>query len=541
MSAAARGQRAARVVVAGTAAALVAVAVVRWIFDVDTVSDAPLPEEPQLSLSAPQVSADADETVVDISGFAPGSTVAALVCGRNAHLAQPDWAIITSRCDTGTMTFGATDAQGSVTLTMSTPRLLRIGSEVVDCALEPCVVRVVSTADPDQDETIELSFEDTSGADMAPVDPPLLAVDPVDVGHATIVKVSGSGLGDLADARIVQCALVGPASWSLCDTPTVWTDVEVNADGTLSAEAEISRYIGTSRGWHDCADLPTGACVLLLSGRPAPGTARRLPTAVPLAFDPDEPPPPITADVLPDSGLVDGTPVTVTFDLAHVRSTQTEPRLAICSAARDACAGLASHMFSSGVAVWITADVPRRFSARDAAGTLTVVDCLDESCVLRLIIPSAQERQADFAIAFDPDAPLQPQADDRAAPQGPPELTVRPGRALRDGETAQLHVRNVPDGELSVELCHAEAASCVELAETLAGQGEAVMEVKTRRLVAHEGRVLDCAPRHCRLRILSDTGIVAEAEIGFDADEPLAPEPAAGSAVAEAEGQKIRP
>jgi len=511
---------------AGVAAALVAVAMIRWIFDVDTTPEASSPDEPRLSLATPEVHADAAETVVEVSGFAPESAVAALLCGRNAHLAQPDWALITSRCDTGTMTFAATDQRGGVTLTVSTPRLIRVGGEVVDCADEPCVVRVVSTADPDQDETIELSFEDASAQAVAPADPPLLAVEPVEVGHETAVKVTGTGLGVLADARIVQCALVGPASWSQCDTPTVWADVDVNADGTLSAETEISRYIGTSRGWHDCADLPKGACVLLLAGTgPSGGGLARLPTAVPLAFDPDEPPPPIEAEVLPDSDLGDGAPVTVKLDLVHVRSPQTEPRLAVCSSEREACTGLVSHLFSSGVSVWITADVPRRFSARSEQGDLTVVDCLDERCVLRLIIPGDVDRQADFAIGFDPDAPLRTQSDDQAAPAGPAQLTVRPGRLLGDGETVQLHVRNAPGGELRVKLCHAEELLCAELAEVLAERGEAVAEMALPRLIAGAGNTLDCAPRRCSLRVVSEAGLVAESEIGFDPEEPLAPAP----------------
>ncbi len=517
------------IAVAGLAAALVVVGAVRWVFDAGTDADDPADgraDGPRLSV---QTLAPADglaEAVVTVGGFTPESRVAVLLCGRSAHLAQRDTAPLTARCDTGTMSFARTDAGGALELALSIPRRLRIGTDVLDCAEpEQCLIRVVSIDSPEEDETIELSFEAGPSAASPPTAaPPLLAVEPAEVGHGATVTVTGSGLGALDYPRIVQCVLADPASWAHCDTPTIWTDVTIDADGTLSAEVTVSRYIGTSRGWHDCAQLDTGACVLLLADRPtagergetAPEAPERMPTAVPLSFDRDEPPPPVDANVIPSSGIADGTAVTVELDIVHIRWAHGNPRLAICAAARSACAELDPFVYTSGVTVWLSVAVPRRFTAF-VSGSSETVDCVDEPCVIRLVIPAADDRRADFGIAFDPAAALRPAPDDSdAALARTANAVLRPGRDLRNAETVQLHVRDAPSGELTVELCHADALGCVTLAEAQATSGEAVVEFAVPRVIAPEGRALDCAPRRCRLQVVGDDGPVAVLPVGFE-------------------------
>lgn len=332
------------------------------------------------------------------------------------------------------------DAGGAFEIDVIVQRRIQVpGDAPVDCAAESCAV--VATGGGDGDRAVApVTFD----ASVPLPDPPDLAVEPHDdLADGQIVDVEASGLRPSSHVALRQCTNHAERGL-ICDRRapmTSPTDVNgslhttIRVHRTLAAEwPETSAMSGgeaspaAAEGWPvyvDCAAAP-GVCFAKVYEFEEP-----LQTAeVPLAFDPEAPPVPTpTVEVDPTVDLVDRQPVNVVGDgflpgdLVEVKE---------CAASADPlyppnpCMTLRMATAGEGGVFDLPAQVRRRIATGGDA-----VDCLDHpgGCVLRVGSLDGSFPWTDFAITFDPDAPL----------AGAPVVHVDPAAGLVDGQTVGVH------------------------------------------------------------------------------------------------------
>ena len=162
---------------------------------------------------------------------------------------------------------------------------------LVDCAVEPCEVRLLgSEAAP-----APLPVDPT-----ATITPPTISLDPGGpFADNEVIEVTGAGFSQYSEYQIVQCAgfECGPMIGAL------YTDENGDAG---PARIPLARFVAGV----DCA-ATTGSCRLWVG---PPQHVDEL-TTTPLEFDPDAPPlPRPTATVAPSTGLVHDQSVTVSVN-----------------------------------------------------------------------------------------------------------------------------------------------------------------------------------------------------------------------------------
>lgn len=171
-----------------------------------------------------------------------------------------------------------------------------------------------------------------------------------------------------------------------------------------------------------------------------------------------------------------------------------------------------------------TFDTTYQVDARFLTDDGDVVDCrVAPGCVVRVTTAHAE---VDVPIAFDPSAPLAP----------PPVLTVTPSTDLVDGTRVHVELTGFrPHAYIYPFLCPSSARSnrCAfgdELLEPVAASGDGTMsEDLILRAINTSGRggTFDCRVEDCHLLVTEDQSLNnnVAAQMAFDPDAPLAPEP----------------
>ena len=303
-------------------------------------------------------------------------------------------------------------AVGLVGLAAGVPLGLPGGAQASTARLTGQGTRVVSSSPPSVANT-------ASQLAAATGRPSAAAVPNTNLATGQIITVSGSGFSPNATIAVIECdsSPTGPAD---CDLST---DLYVQATtaGTFITYYTAQRIITvSSRGRIDCAQ-PL-ACVLGV------GNLANMPqgTLVPIAFDPNAPPPaPPSASAVPSSGLVSGQIITVSGSGFNPSATIAVLECVSSATGLDDC-DPSTDVFLQPTAAgtFITLFTAQRIITVSSGGR---IDCAQpQACVLGVgnpyIYNSPQE--AFVPIAFDPNGPL---------PQ-PPSASAVPNSALAPGQ-----------------------------------------------------------------------------------------------------------
>ena len=424
-----------------------------------------------------------DGQVVRVSGegFLPNASVGWSQCWQAGldELGQ-------AACDPRSHGGGSADADGLLAGETTAWRILVVGGREIDCATDTCIFAAGSLDDLAHSGTVVADFDPA----VPPAPRPVLAATPTEgLRHDDVVTVTIDGLAP--EGYIAQCLTPGElelaGQW--CAPGTV--------EQTDRGQLVVSRVIWRDDGRIDCADVP-GTCEIVArtDGRP--------PAAVPLAFDPSVPPPPMPELIVePSVDLVDGQQVTVAVD------EQSPPSVGHCVAGSDRDC------------IWLPVEdgrvaVPRRFSVVrvdvDGPGVATAVDCLDPpGCELVSFGPGAAT--ARTAVSFDPDAPLRPD----------PTLAVTPLDGLTDGAVVTVTGEGFVGSTVFVVQCagtpiddptgsgdHCGLADGYPSATPIGGHFE--IDVAVRRHLDTANGPVDCAVTPCVIGVGSSPDDGASSE-----------------------------
>ena len=333
------------------------------------------------------------------------------------------------------------------------------------------------------------------------------------------VKLKGVGFTPLATIGFAQCQ-AGATTTAGCDLSTSGYQA---ADGTGAFTVPtffVRRKIVTSTGTVNCVSGP-GACQI-----GAANVANLSEGAIsPISFDPTAVPPPPTLTVTPNSGLLDGQPVTVAgqhftpgafIGFAPCRSGATGP--SDCDTTHP---GFTSADGSGAFSVAF-----RFHRVIDVAGT--TIDCsVSSACLVGAANQSDQTEAAAAPITFNPVG---------AAP--PPAMLATPNVALADHQVISASGTGFdPNDHLELLECLASSAPLSGCNSTTFAVGStdgagtlAATPFTVRRLVADPNGVpIDCAaaPGTCVLvgRSFTDPQATGQTPLTFDASLPLPPSP----------------
>lgn len=322
-------------------------------------------------------------------------------------------------CDVGTLRTQAVGPDGTVELDYRLFRAIEVDGELVDCATAPCVVSAAPLSQPEVAGAVAIEFDPTG----EPAAPPRLTVSPAeDHFDGQLLTISGEGFDTSTEFAVYQCLMPAVGGTPDCDhAATGYLTAYSNDVGTITATLRATRYISTAEGFADCTEVP-GGCVVLaeVSGGPDQLATMRTSPSARIVFDPDL----ATSDggpvVVPTTGLVDGSVVSVVGTAGDARAWSAKPPQ-LCTEA-DQCTDLAFTEVDQTVR--LTAGeirVPRRLYADGVT-----VDCRDTPCELRFVSGGAP---AVVALSFDPSAPPLPAPAATVDDPGP----YAAGQAIRVG------------------------------------------------------------------------------------------------------------
>lgn len=239
---------------------------------------------------------------------------------------------------------------------------------------------------------------------------------------------------------------------------------------------------------------------------------------------------PPTATVTPDEGLTDGQPVTVTGTAAVDAGVEVRQCTAQPTGQRDC-----------------DTDTARFTTARDGRFELTLtvyavivtaagrVDCREEGRCAAVVVAQDESSGAAWGdaavvpLAFDPGAPLEP----------PPTVTVTPARNLVDGQRVHVQGRGflldpVFGSDVQIFECAPERTldrcQVLETFVSLDDEGGFAVDVPIAARIHTPGGAHDCrtSAGPCQIvatRWFVDSPRAGHADLHFDADAPLAPDP----------------
>jgi acetyl esterase/lipase len=356
---------------------------------------------------------------------------------------------------------------------------------------------------------------------------PVLTIDPAgDLVDGQRVTVSGSDFPSGEVVILAQCP--SGTTEVFAGEPCRYGGGEVDGDGNLEARIAVRAILGAGTEVEvDCR--PPGACeVLAAIFDPQAGTDQVVArTALP--FDPDGPvAPPPTIEVAPNEALVDGQTVDVSGEGVVDRS------LAIvqCRAAPAGWSDCDDETTGYVEAPEGTFSQPYEVFAILGTGTGDQVDCRQaDACVL-----AAVGEDGDWAagvttvpLAFAPDGPLLPA----------PTLTLTPAEGLVDGQQVEVVGRGFTRGSAmwNMQIHQCAPSPAPERCRTSFDRFIPVDEdggftftlPVTARVETADG-LHDCrtGPERCSL-VATTSGVTspraASAELVFDPDGPLLPEP----------------
>ena len=414
-------------------------------------------------------------------------------------------------CDLNTARIATPDASGAITVDFTVHRTIQGDGQRVDCATAPdtCDL-VVATFSTTVLARHALAFDPT-----APLAQPQIAITPSTgllAGQSVTVAGAGFAPGDTVLVR--ECAAGGPR----CSGSTAF--VTPDTGGTFSTPLTVSLRVidGSGTATHclavDCIVRATGVSDL------------EYVADAPIAFDPNQPLPPLPAvTVTPSTGLLHNQSVTVGgtgFDAGSFVQINE------CSSTTDPFCGefLTSTQTDATGAFTITAAVTRLVSTFGPGGT-SVVDCALAACTVNAVGFSNDE---SFELAAN--APIS--FDGSVAPPALPVVTVTPSTNLPYRAQVAVHGTGFVPGEFVF------ADFCAETTQSggcgfSSGQGVAdasgavdfALNVK-RRVYTGDVNPVDCIDvgTACSVSVQGQRQYErAQVPVTFDPNSPIPPPP----------------
>jgi acetyl esterase/lipase len=352
---------------------------------------------------------------------------------------------------------------------------------------------------------------------------PVLTIDPAsDLVDGQRVTFGGSGFPDGEFLLVAQCS---SDVTTVFDGSCGYGGGTVDVDGNLSGQVVVRAIMG-SDPTVDCRS--PGACVLIAAVYDGAAEDYIELARAALPFDPDGPlAPPPTLSVTPSEGLVDGQTVEVsgsgalTDGLDIIQCTAEPAAWDDCDFDTTTFADVTDGSFSESHPVFAVI-------ATQSSGQ---VDCRTAGRCALVAVGDAS-RWADTAVVplgFAPDGPLLP----------PPTLTVTPADGLVDGQAVQIigtgfRSRFLGDAvqihqcapDPAPERCRTSFDRYVPLDEQ---GGFTVTMPVTARMPTSEG-LHDCRAGADRCSLVAttsgiDSARAGRAELSFDPDAPLLPDP----------------
>ena len=391
-------------------------------------------------------------------------------------------------------------------------------SDLSNCLVVACEVRVEDNIDPEYTATTAIAFDPS----QPPPPTPTITVTPsTGLHHDQAVTVAGQGFDPQADVEISQC---GPNSFGFCGD--YLTDLVAGADGTFSASVKVSRLVSTFDIGPNgptpptAVDCATSACSVSANEYSAGGGS--LVASAPVAFDGSVPPPALpTVTAAPLTNLPNRATVTV-HGSGFSAGESVFAEECISGVLFGTCDGFSDAVADSNGDVVLT--VPVRRTAGGFAGE-PPLDCVDAGALCQITVSGERSYERfNFTLRFDPNAPVPP----------PPSLTVTPSTGLGYRQSVAAHGAGFsPNATVELGQCAAPSSngsSCAGFTEaTTDAAGTFDVTTTVRRILASPfgPGSTDCAVTQCTLVAEEFDGFIdsASANLGFDPNSVAPPPP----------------
>lgn len=345
-----------------------------------------------------------------------------------------------------------------------------------------------------------------------------------DLVDGQVVQVHGEGVPVDTPLAIVQCRTSATAAAG-CLVRSF--NAETDEDGRVDVPFTIRGVLPLYDGDVDCR-LPD-ACVVAILGFDRDGEELVELARAPVHLDPDAPlapPPAVTA--APTDNLVDGQAVRVDgTGFVHARQVNVMQCAAGATDWDDCDWSTLDYATPTAGVIGLDQRVYARITT-DSTGT---IDCrIPGSCALLAFDDDASAGQAPPSIPlhFDPNGPLLP----------PPSVTVTPAAGLVDGQLIQVHGTGfIRDNSVRIFQCAPAAPSpdsCRMDDEwdytEVDDDGSFSVERRLVARVATPDGLVDCRTSAQPCVVMATAAFsqperTGSAELGFDPDGPLLPDP----------------
>ncbi len=441
---------------------------------------------------------------VSASGL-PAGSVAVLQCGDDSTFAYD--------CDLTDLTFLTPDANGAISTSKTVRRTIPSVGGYRDCAAKAGTCEIVIASSSAQVLVRHaLEFDPN-----APLPDSKITVNPATglLGGQT-VTVAGTGFVPSQPVNVRMCTTGDP----FCNGPNPF--VTTDANGAFSVGLTVALRVRDGNG------AITNCLVVDCLVRATSSNDPDFRADAPIAFDPNQPPPPTPRIVVtPATGLLHEQEVTVT-------GTGYDPSMSIdvqeCGSDASLYCGdyIGSTQADEHGAFTANVRVSRLATDTTDSGS-DIVDCAAATCS---IVATGYDEEDDFSLAAHADV----QFDASVPPPDRPTITVSPDHDLPYRAQVAIHGAGfTPNSSVYAQFCvrTATTGTCgFEAAGGLAngsGTVDLVLNVRRRVTAGISGStVLDCVDpaTSCAVRVQGERGYEqVEAPVTFDPDAPIPPPP----------------